>query len=82
MKTRVTEDFLEKVEFKLMFQGPSLVAHMVESSCSVRDPGLTPGSRRPLEKDMATHSSILALKIPWTEEPAPLSMGSQGVRHN
>ena len=32
---------------------------------------------------MATHSSILAWKIPWTEEPGGLqSMGSQGVGHN
>ena len=37
----------------------------------------------PLEKEMATHSSILAWKIPWTEEPGGLqSMESQRVRHN
>ena len=36
----------------------------------------------PLEKEMATHSSILTLKIPWTEEPGGLqSMGSQRVGH-
>ena len=36
-----------------------------------------------LEKDMATHSSILAWRIPWAEEPGGLqSMGSQRVRHN
>ena len=36
-----------------------------------------------LEKEMATHSSILAWKIPWTEEPGSLqSMGSQRVRHD
>ena len=36
-----------------------------------------------LEKDMATHSSILAWKIPWTEEPGRLqSMGSQRVGHD
>ena len=36
-----------------------------------------------LEKEMATYSSILAWKIPWTEEPGKLqSMGSQRVRHN
>ena len=45
---------------------------------NVRDLGLTPGSGRylgqedPLEKEMATHSSILAWKIPWTEEPGRL----------
>ena len=37
----------------------------------------------PLEKDMATHSSILAWRIPWTEQPGGLqSTGSQRVRHN
>jgi len=37
----------------------------------------------PLEKGMATHSSILAWKIPWTEEPGRLqSMGSQRVGHD
>ena len=36
-----------------------------------------------LEKEMATHSSILVWKIPWTEEPGGLqSMGSQRVGHN
>ena len=36
-----------------------------------------------LEKEMATHSSILAWRIPWTEEPDRLqSMGSQRVRHD
>ena len=38
------------------------------------------GWEDPLEKEMATHSSILAWKIPWTEEPQ--SMGSQRVRVN
>ena len=37
----------------------------------------------PLEEGMATHSSILAWRIPWTEEPGGVqSMGSQRVRHN
>ena len=37
----------------------------------------------PLEEEMATHSSILAWKIPWTEEPGGLqSMGLQRVRHD
>ena len=41
------------------------------------------GSEDPLEKGMATHSSILVWRIPWTEEPSGLqSMGSQRVRHN
>ena len=37
----------------------------------------------PLEKEMAIHSSTIAWKIPWTEEPGrPQSMGSQRVRHD
>ena len=37
----------------------------------------------PLEEEMATHSSILAWEIPWTEEPGGLQfMGSQRVRHD
>ena len=41
------------------------------------------GWEDPLEKGMATHSSILAWRIPWTEEPGGLqSMGSQRVGHN
>ena len=41
------------------------------------------GWEDPLEKEMATHSSILARKIPWAEEPGGLqSMGSQRVSHD
>ena len=48
-----------------------------------RDVGLIPGSGRSLEEEMATHSSVLAWRIPWAEEPGGLqSMGSQKVRHS
>ena len=41
------------------------------------------GREDPLEKEIATHSSILAWEIPWTVEPGGLqSMGSHGVRHD
>jgi len=41
------------------------------------------GWEDPLEEGVATHSSILTWRIPWTEEPGRLqSMGSQRVRHN
>ena len=41
------------------------------------------GQEDPLEKEMATHSSILAWEIPWTEEPGRLqSMGHQRVGHD
>ena len=42
----------------------------------------SPGGEEPLEKEMATHYSILAWEIPWTEEPGGLQlMGYQRVRH-
>ena len=41
------------------------------------------GREDPLEKEMATHTSIIAREIPWTEEPGRLQpMGSQRVGHN
>ena len=43
----------------------------------------TQGHEDPLEKEMATQSSILAWRVPWTEEPGELqSMGLQRVRHD
>ena len=58
-----------------------------KESASVQEPQETwvrsPGQDDPLEKGMATHSSILAWRIPWTEEPHGLqSMGLQIVEHN
>ena len=53
------------------------------SACNMGEPGLIPGSEDPLEKEMATHSSILAWKIPWMEEPGGLlSRGSYRVGHD
>ena len=50
-----------------------------ESVSEAADLGLIPGLGRSLEKEMATHSSILAWEIPWTEDPRGLqSMGLQG----
>ena len=54
-----------------------------KSACNAGDPGLISGLGRSLEKEMATHSSILAWRILWTEEPGELqSMGSQRGGHN
>ena len=60
------------------------MAQMVKASAyNAGDPGSILGWEDPLEKEMATHSSIFAWKIPWTEEPGRLqSMGSQRVRHS
>ena len=45
--------------------------------------GPSPGQEDPLEKEVATPSSILAWEIPWAEEPGRLqSMGSQRVEHD
>ena len=64
--------------------GASLVAQMVKNLPAMQEtqvPSL--GQEDPLEKGMATYSSILAWRIPWTEEPGGLkSMGSQRVRHD
>ena len=57
------------------FPGGSVVKNL---PAHAGDAGLIPGSKDPLEEEMATHSSILAWKNPWTEEPGGLqSMGSQ-----
>ena len=54
------------------------MAHMVKSLSAMREI-----LEDPLDKGMATHSSILAWRIPWTEKPGELqSMGSQRVRHD
>ena len=62
----------------------SLVAQMVESLSAVWETQVRSlGQEDSLEKGMAIHSSILAWRIPWTEEPGwPQSMGSQRVRHD
>ena len=56
--------------------GPSQVALVVKNlpanAGEVRDAGSIPGLEDPLEEGMATHSSILAWRIPWTEESGGL----------
>ena len=60
-----------------------VVKNLPANAGDVRDTSLIPGWEDPLEKGMATHSSILAWRIPWTEEPGRLqSMGSQIVGHD
>ena len=62
----------------------SLVAQMVKNLPAMQETQVRSlGQENPLEKGMATHSSILAWRIPKTEDPGELqSMGSQRVRHN
>ena len=61
-----------------------MVAQMVENLPAMRETWvLSLGWDDPLEEGIATHSSILAWRIPWTEEPGGLqSVGSQRVGNN
>ena len=63
---------------------PKLVAHMVKNLLAVQETRVwSQGWEHPLEKEMATHSSIFGQRIPRTEESGGLqSMGSQRVGHN
>ena len=56
-----------------------MVAHMINNLPAMQETWVRSlGQEDPLEKGMATHSSILVWRIPWTEEPGRLqSMGSQ-----
>ena len=62
----------------------SLVTQMVKNLPAMQETQiLSLGWEDPLEKEMATHSSILAWRIPWTEEPGgPQSMGLKRVGHD
>ena len=60
-------------------EGASLVAQTVKRLPAMRETWV---QEDPLEKEMATHSSTLAWKIPWTEEPCGQSKESQRVRHD
>ena len=59
-----------------------VVKNLPANAGDLRDVGLIPGLGRSPGGGVATHSSILAWRIPWTEEPGRLwSIGSQRVRH-
>ena len=62
----------------------SLVAHSVKNLPAVQKTWVQfLGQEDPLEKEIATHSSIIAWEISWTDEPGELqSMGSQRVGHD
>ena len=68
---------------QLGFLGGSVVKNLPANAENIGDAGSIPGSGRSLEKEMATHSSILAWKIPWMEKPSRLrSRGLQRVGHD
>ena len=62
----------------------SVLAQMVKNLPAMQETWVCSlGQEDPLEKGMATHSSVLTWEIPWAEESGGLqSMGSQGVGHN
>ena len=68
----------------MSFIGASLVAQRVKHLPTMLETQVQSlGWEDPLEKEMATHSSTLAWKIPWTEKPGRLqSLGSQRVGHD
>ena len=70
--------------FWILKKGASLVAQTVKCLPAMRETWVQfLGREDLLEKEMAIHSSTLAWKIPWTEEPVRLqSMGFQRVRHD
>ena len=74
----------EGIGFPLQYSWASLVAQMVKSPPVMQETWVQSLSwADALEKEMATHSSILAWRIPWTEEPTRLqSVGSQRVAHD
>ena len=58
-----------------------MIKNLPANAGDIRDAGSIPGSEDPLEEAVATHSSILARRIPWMEEPCGLqSMGSHQTR--
>ena len=64
-------------------KGASLVAQTVKNlTVMLENQVRSLGGEDPLEKGMATHSTVFAWRIPWTEEPGGLSTGSQRVRHD
>ena len=59
-----------------------MVKNPLANAGDIRNMGSICGIEHPLEKEMATHSGILACRIPWTEEPGRLqSIGSQRAGH-
>ena len=60
-----------------------MVKNLPANAGNIRDMGSVPGWKDSLEEGIATHSSILAWRIPWTEEPGGLqSTGSHRVGHD
>ena len=74
----------EQIGYSLQYSWASLVAQLVKNPPEMQETRVQSlGWEDPLEKGMATHSSILSRRIPWTEEPDRLqSLRSPRVGHN
>ena len=74
----------EGIGYPFQYSWVSLVAQMVKNLLAMQETQVQSlGREDPLEEDMATHSSILAWRSPWTEEPGRLQfMGLQRIRHD
>ena len=74
----------EGIGYPLLYSWASLVAQLIKNPSAMQETWVRSlGWDDPLEKEMATHSSILIWKIPWVEEPGGLqSLGSQRVEYD
>ena len=74
----------EGIGYSFHYSWASLVAQTIKNPFTMRETWVRLlGWEDPLEEGKATHSSILAWRIPWTEEPGGLqSMGSQRIAHD
>ena len=85
--SKTTEDLnlsLKYLDYLVLSMRPTLVAQRLKHLPPMQETRVRSlGQEDPLEREMATHSSILAWRIPWTEEPGGLqSTGSQRVGHD
>ena len=82
-KPRKANERLERCKQSSNLQVTQVVKNLPTTAGDVRNTGSIPGLGRSLEEGMVTHSSILACRSPWTEEPGGLqSVGSHRVGHN
>ena len=77
----VLHPFFSVIFFKVKYKWASLRAQLVKNLPTMQETQIQSlGWEDPLQKDMATHSSILAWRVPWLEEPGRLlSMGPQKI---
>ena len=74
--SRGWHNIVNQLYFSKGFPGGTVVKNLSAKAGDARDPGLILSGEDPLKQEMATHCSILAWEIPWTEEPSRLqSMG-------